>query len=295
MRAGPLSNTHVVDLLNRYFVPVYIANEDYGKDGPAADEEKAERKRLLQAFRKANLSAGTVQAFIIMDGQPFDAMHVANAAKVERLVALLERTITTLRLRPGRPVVAPTPQAAVPKVAPDALALHVTTRYLLRRGNRLVTNLEEAGLGKTENASWAALPGEDWVVLPREAWTKLLGPNSLELAATWTVDRAVATRLFLHFYPPSENNDVAKNRITRLSVQARVISVKSDVMRIRLDGLVHMEHSFHHNGERTRVDAPVIGYFDYDGRRQRILSFQLVTDNATYGGRAFGVIVQSAP
>src|SRR6266446_1735189 len=104
MRAGPLSNARVVALLNRYFVPVYIANEDYFKSGTASAAEKAERQRILAAFEKAKLSAGSVQVFILNDGQPFDALHVIHAAKVERLVALLERAIATLKPRPGPPL-----------------------------------------------------------------------------------------------------------------------------------------------------------------------------------------------
>jgi hypothetical protein len=295
MRAGPLSNPRVVTLLNRYFVPAYIANEDYGKEGCASAEEKAERRRLLDAFMKAKLPAGSVQAFIFMDGKPVDSMHVVNAAKVEQLVPLMERTVAALKLRGGPPVVKPAPQAACPRVAADALAVHVTTRYLQRKGNTLVTYRAEAGLGKTDNASWTALPGEDWVVLAREEGQKLVGKNPLQIGAAWKADRAVLTRIFTHFYPPSENNDTAKNRILGLIVWARVISRQDDVVRIRLDGRLQMEHSFHHNQDHKLVDVPVLGYVDYDSRRQRLVSFQLASDGATYGGRPFAAIVQSPP
>jgi hypothetical protein len=36
MRAGPLSNEKIIALLNAYFVPVYLSNEDYAKDGSAS-------------------------------------------------------------------------------------------------------------------------------------------------------------------------------------------------------------------------------------------------------------------
>src|SRR5260370_30654586 len=172
MRAGPLSNPRVVALLNRYFVPVYLANEDYRENGPAAAEKRAERKRLLAAFGEAKLSAGSVQVFLLKDGQPLDALHVVQAAKVERLVDLLERTVASLKLRPGAPVVPPRPQAGRPSTDADARALHVATRYLARKGNIVVTNRAGAGLGTTNNARWVALPGGVWVIVGRQQWAK---------------------------------------------------------------------------------------------------------------------------
>ena len=38
MRAVSLSNQEVIDTLNRYYVPVYLSNEDY-RDGGAAPAE----------------------------------------------------------------------------------------------------------------------------------------------------------------------------------------------------------------------------------------------------------------
>ena len=33
MRAGPLSNSNVISLLNRYYVPVFASNEIFGRPG----------------------------------------------------------------------------------------------------------------------------------------------------------------------------------------------------------------------------------------------------------------------
>jgi len=48
MRAGPLSNSTVISLLNRYFVPVYAVNEDYRDGGAQPPEEKAEYNRIYK-------------------------------------------------------------------------------------------------------------------------------------------------------------------------------------------------------------------------------------------------------
>src|SRR5262249_38270740 len=46
LRASSLSNDRVISLLNSYFVPVYVANQDYTESGSAPEEEKAELRRL---------------------------------------------------------------------------------------------------------------------------------------------------------------------------------------------------------------------------------------------------------
>src|SRR5215471_12283012 len=98
MRAGPLSNTKVVSLLNRYFVPVYAVNEDYRKGGSAPAAEKAEYMRIYRAALKAKLSTGTVHVYILdPDGKPIDSRHVAKASNVYTLVDLLESTVKKLK------------------------------------------------------------------------------------------------------------------------------------------------------------------------------------------------------
>lgn len=52
MRAGPLSNNEVIQLLNTAFAPVFISNEDYDEDGPAPPEGRAERDRIWREARE---------------------------------------------------------------------------------------------------------------------------------------------------------------------------------------------------------------------------------------------------
>src|SRR2546423_1676379 len=118
MRAGPLSNPRVISLLNRFFVPVYAANEDY-RDGRAPPaEEKAEYDRIYKEAQAAKLSVGTVHVYVLSPGgHPIDSLHVATAAKTDRLIDLLERTVETLHIREGKAVVAAVTQSAPPKCA----------------------------------------------------------------------------------------------------------------------------------------------------------------------------------
>src|SRR5580765_7646930 len=98
MRAGPLSNTKVISLLNSYFVPVYTANEDYSAKGSAPPEEKAERNRIFQEGYTAKWSVGTVHVYLLNpEGHLMDSMHVAEAAKATSLIAMLEKAISALK------------------------------------------------------------------------------------------------------------------------------------------------------------------------------------------------------
>ena len=56
MRAGPLSNPQIIELLNAHFAPVYVSNEDYTEDGPAPAEERAERNRIWREANEAGIT-----------------------------------------------------------------------------------------------------------------------------------------------------------------------------------------------------------------------------------------------
>src|SRR5689334_23777719 len=108
MRAGPLSRPKVIDLLNGAFVPVFAVNEDYRDDGPAPAEEKAEYRRIYREALDAGLSAGTVHAYVVDPaGHPIDSLHVADAARPDRLAAMLRPVMQARGLTRGPPLVRP--------------------------------------------------------------------------------------------------------------------------------------------------------------------------------------------
>src|SRR5258705_285882 len=148
MRAGPLSNKRVVQLLNRYFVPVYTSNEDYSSRGRASKEEKAERERIFQAGYAAKKSVGTVHVYLVApNGGLIDSMHVAEAAKATKLIDLLEKAVADLKVAGGEPVVKPRPQSERPVCDANCVTLHLTARSVDGRG------------------AWTEIPGENWIVL----------------------------------------------------------------------------------------------------------------------------------
>ena len=133
MRTGPFSSSKVIERLNACFVPVYAVNEEYRDRGSAPSGERAEYQRIYREALKAKLSTGTVHAYVLTpDGHPFDSLHVAQAAKVEELRAMLERAVAKLKTPEGAPLVRPAPQSVAPRAEADALVLHLTARTLLR-------------------------------------------------------------------------------------------------------------------------------------------------------------------
>jgi len=102
--------------------------------------------------------------------------------------------------------------------------------------------------------------------------------------------------IWKRFYPPTEDNDLANNRIDAQSLRAEVASINADRGQIRLTGSLRMKHPFYHKDDDNFVNATAVGFIDYDVRANRISSLELVTDQASYGAKSqspFGAAVQS--
>jgi hypothetical protein len=284
----------VISLLNSFFVPVYLSNEDYDKEGSAPAEEKAERDRIYREALKAQLSAGTVHVYILdPDGRTIDSQHVAVASKVEKLTEMLERTIEKLKVKEGKPLVKPAAQSVAPKADADSLVLHLTARTLTRKGDEWAAI--KPTLGETRSAGWGAYAVEDWIVLDKAECRNLLPEGEAAVGQSWDLDKETAAKVLKHFYPSTENNNVAKNRIDEQQLRATVLSIKDDVARARLDGALKMKHPFYHKDDDNFVEAKIVGVLDYNQTAKKIRSLQLATETATYGHTTFGVVVRSEP
>jgi hypothetical protein len=276
MRAGPLSDSNVIEVLNRSFVPVYAVNEDYAPNGSAPAEEKAERQRIFKEGYQRKWSVGSVHVYVLRpSGELFGTLHVAEAARATNLLALLNRAVTELNTVSGPPLVTPAPQSCQPVSEPDSLALHLVARSLDGRG------------------AWAEFPVENWIVLSRAEQEKLLAPAQFHAATSWTLEPQLTMKLLTHFYPATENNDVSKNKFARLSLKCTVVSIHDGMARARVEGDLKMEHSFYHKPDGKFVEASVVGFVDFDPAQKTIRSLRLVTDEATYGGGKFAVALRS--
>jgi len=281
MRAGPLSKKTVSDTLNRYFVPVYTSNEDYQGNGAAPKEEREEYQKIYRAALDKKLSTGTVHAYVLSPaGEPVDSLHVAEAARGDNTLRMLNRAVERFKPTAGEPLVKPRTQSAPPAPPGSGIVLHLTARA--------------EGTNPADD-SWHAYPSEDWIVLHAADVAKLLPADGKapDVGSTWDIDRDVATKILTHFYPQTENNDVHKNKIERINLRATVVSRQGDVVRARLDGDLRMRHPFYHKDTPDMVDATVVGYVDVDSRAGKVGRFKLTTDRATYQGRPFDVGVES--
>ena len=272
MRAGPLSSSKVIELLNSYFVPVYVSNEDYRNEAGVPAAERAERERIFREARKAELSVGSVHVYVLSpDGQPVDSLHVADAAKTATLVEKLQTAVDRLKTPPGNPVARIRSQAVRPDAVEGSLVLHLTAR------------------SQKPGGAWAEFPAENWLQLSSGDQQKLLPKKNVDVGATWELDQKIAKKLLLHFYPATENNDVRKNEIEEQSLTARIISKQNGVSLARLDGHLRMRHDFYHKQDGRVVDAVLTGYMEFDPEKRSITTFRLVTDQASYGSGTFGI------
>lgn len=146
-------------------------------------------------------------------------------------------------------------------------------------------------LGVTRSGSWGAYPAEDWIILSQEQARSLL-PMTVAVGKSWDLDRNTAARVLERFYPSTENNDLATNRIDEQELKGTVLWIKNGLARARLDGGLRMKHPFYHRDDNNVVDAKLLGYLDFDTESRRITDWQLVTTEATYGRMAFGVAVR---
>lgn len=275
MRAGPLSSSSVIELLNSSFVCVYIANEDYsGVKGSAPADERKELARIQEEAHAKQLSVGTVHAYVLTpDGHAVDSLSVAEAAQSEKTLAMLERAVERFKPKPGAPLVPPTAQSSPPPASADSMVLHLVSRTWGR-------------------GSWGEFPAENWIVLRPEEWSKLLPARPVEPGQTWELDRDVSAKILTYFYPQTENNDADVGRIQKLSLTAKVLTVENGSVTARLDGFVEMQHVFYpgrNDPQSLRADS--VGVLTY--RPTGPPSLELVTTSAAYGGQPFDVAVQS--
>ncbi len=318
MRASSLSNKKVIELLNAYFVPVYVDGTYLQANAETEADELAAYRQLFAELHRANgerqkagqppFSTGTVHAYVFAtDGRALDSRHVAHAGPAS-VIEMLESAMKSLKVPAGQPIVAPSSQSPRPDCADDALVLHLTARYLVpsnsseaRRDVKGDLVPLDANLGGERSGQWSALPSEDWYVLERDEWTRLLPNARIAVGDAWQVDQKVAATLLTRFYPTTELNDLNKNRLDEQSLKMTALSVEENRIRARIDGRLKMKHPFYPGRDDDNfVNARIIGLIEFDPSKPLIHSLQIVTDGATYGGsgnqtQTFGVAVRLVP
>lgn len=271
MRAGPLSDDKVIDLLNQYFIPVYSSEQESGPRSVGSSAEKAEHIRIYREAVRQPCGAGTVHVYILNpQGQVIDGLHVVDATHGNALAELLKKTVQDLRTVPGPPVITPGPQSRPPQFESDSLVLHLTAR------------------GSREGSPWRKFPGENWVVLSRADWMGISPTGETKAGSSWTLNQTITRKLLANFYPPMEDHDSNedRNRFDKASLQATIVSVSDGKIQARLDGTLLMKRTFYPDRpDDNFVNATLIGWAVIDTATNRIENLQLVTKTATYGSR----------
>ena len=271
MRAGPLSDPKIIEMLNAYFVPVYISNEEYEQEGSAPAAEKLERNRIWHEAHQKKLSSGTVHVYLLTpEGDVFNSLHVAHAIEKNNLRAALAKAIAERKLTPGKPLIPPAPQSMAPKHAADDAVLHVIARG-------------------TGHGSWREFPGENWIVLSKQEQAAFGDKADANIHA------GIARKILTYFYPQTENNNATPSRIEEASLHKVEVKSTDSVTAFRLEGKVRLKHAFYpHKPDNSEVVAPVLGWVEYDSREKKIISFRLATDDAHYGKEAIEVVAKLA-
>lgn len=281
MRAGPLSNDKVIATLNRYFVPVFVSNEDYQeKTGVASSQEKKEYRRLFDEFLEKKLPCGTVHVYLIgTDGHAIESMHVANASRTEKLMGMLQRCINRLGVQPGQPLVKPRDTSVSPPAPAGSLVLHLVSRG------------ENTG---PQGGSWREFPAENWIVLSASQAQGLLPRQTPTPGASYDVSSATATTILQYFYPQSEDPiDSPWTKIDAESLKATFVSVNQGTVTARLEGRVQLHRNFYPGKySPERMTATLLGFMQWEPATHHITSFKLVTDEATKDDEHYAVAVR---
>jgi hypothetical protein len=269
MRTGPFAQDNVIRLLNNYYVPYYVADEDFAGSGKLTPDEKAEIRRIVGEAHEAKMRVGDVCVYITgPDGKILDGLKVPQLyTPPQNTIDLLQRNIDKLKVKEGKPLVKPTPQSVPPKVEADVLVLHVAARE------------------DNQKQGWQGYPAENWLTFPKAEWSKFLPPAS---AKSYEVDAGVAKKLLTHFYPGTEDthsDQVDRNVIETATIRAKVLSSSQ----IQLEGTLKMARPFypgHPEHQPVPVEATVLGLMEVDGAR--IKGFKMATEKASFGKKGFG-------
>jgi len=107
------------------------------------------------------------------------------------------------------------------------------------------------------------------------------------------VDPQATAPLFRLIYPPTEDNDLSRNRIDQSNLTATIVALDSGIARARLDGSLRMKHRFAPERDDNKfVEASLTGFVDFDTRQPAIRALQLASTRATYGKHDFGVALR---
>jgi hypothetical protein len=264
MRVSSLSDEKVINLLTKYFIPVWVSRDHYQLDAPS-NSEKDELLRIDRDRAKRGLEGGTVSVFILApDGDVFASMSVQRAYKPENLAPFLQKIVDDRHLEARSPkAVKDTTAQARPAAHPktdDGMMLHVYVRDEGMKDNR--------GLS------------QDWVEWSAAEWQTLAPAADARPGSTLALPREPAGKLFRRLYPPAPRWDARDAELASGKLTATVVSSDDREVRLKLEG--EADVIFPSTGHPTdgRIKAKLVGAARYDATKHRFTSFVLTSEQA---------------
>lgn len=275
----------MINLLNSYFVPVYISHTAH-EEGDAPAEEKQEWRRIYHEANAKLKRSGTVHVYILApaDGEVIESIDIGTAVHPEKLLARLEAVVQKLKTSEGKPVIKPVPQSRPPSHEADSLVLHLAAR--------------------SYKGTWNEFPVENWIVLNRAEAARLLPTGEIATGKSWDLDRDVTSKFLTRFLPNGFGYaPYHKTEIVQQALRATVVSVDKGVARARIEGSLKLKH--HTRNFRVSPPAPMeefaqmslVGFIDFEPGKQQVRALRLLADKATArdGYVTYAVAVRSVP
>jgi hypothetical protein len=266
MRVSSLSNEKVINLLSKYFIPVWLSRDHYQLAAPS-DSEKDELLRIDRDRAKRKLEGGTVSVFVLApDGAVSASMSVQRAYKPENLVPFLQKIVDDQHLEARSPkAIKETTAASRPPSRPKTeggVMMHVWVRDENMKENRGVS--------------------QDWVEWTNAEWKALAPAAGAKVGSTLALPRDAADKLYRRLYPPGPRWDARDAELANGKLTATVISAKDGEVRLKLEG--EADVIFPATGHPTdgRIKAKLVGAARYDMAKQAFTSFVLTSEQAEY-------------
>jgi hypothetical protein len=265
MRVSSLSDPAVIDLIAKYFVPVWVSRDHYQQAAPS-EAEKAELLRIDRDQTKRGLEGGAVCVFILApDGAVSATMPVQKASKPANLTPFLQKIVDDQKLTPRaeeaiKATAAP-PRPAAKAATEGGMMLSVWTRYENLKENRGVAQ---------DAVEWKA-----------DEWAAFAPAADAKLGDVLPVPQETANKLFRLFYPPTPRWDAREVEVTGGKLTATVVAVEHGEVRLRLDGDVELKFPVKVQPV-GKVTATLVGAAHYDPAKKTFTSFALTSETGEH-------------
>jgi len=266
MRVGPLSDDKIIDLLTKYFVPVWLSNDHFQLAAPS-DAEQSEVMRIYRERERRHLATGTVCVVVLApDASVAATLRLHQAADPEILGPFLQKIVDDGKLNPRsaeaiRATTAASPPLAKPRTE-GGMVLHVLTRFADMKPNRGVS--------------------QDWLEWTPAEWSAFAPAKDAAVRAVQTVPKETAYNLFRRLYPPWATWDPRKCQVVGGTLTTAVVAVEGGEIRLRLEGEGEMRVPVGDDPVGGKITVRLVGAARYDTARRAFTSFALVSDRAEF-------------